>query len=145
MIRVILISLLFGATLPATATSQGKRWERQVRGQLDRTLSALQGAARAQTRIVSAGPLNTEESDSFDVGLIVGKAYDVVAVCDEDCTGLHLVLSTARGNDMAVDRSSENLPVLHFTPSQSASYRIKVTMAACRLNPCWYGVALRGS
>jgi hypothetical protein len=89
--------------------------------------------------------LNTDESDLIVVELNPGTAYDIVAVCDEDCTGLHLLLSRATRNDVAVDRSSENLPVLHYAPTQAGSYRIKVTMAACRVNPCWYGVAIRGS
>ncbi len=139
---IVLVTLV---AVPATASSQGKRWEREVRAQLDRTLSALQGTSPGQTRILNVSPLNMEESESFAVELNARKTYDFVAVCDEDCTGLHLLLSTATGSDVAVDRSSENLPVLQFTPAQSGSYRIKVTMAACRVNPCWYGVALRGS
>jgi hypothetical protein len=131
--------------LPTTAWPQGRRWERQVREQLDRTVDALQGTARGQTRVLNVGPLNTDESDLIVVELNPGIAYDIVAVCDEDCTGLHLLLSRATRNDVAVDRSSENLPVLHYAPTQAGSYRIKVTMAACRVNPCWYGVAIRGS
>jgi hypothetical protein len=140
---IVLVTLV---AVPRTASSQGKRWERQVRAQLDRTVNALQGTSRGggQTRLLNVGPLNTDESDSIVVELNPGQAYDIVAVCDEDCTGLHLLLSTAK-YDVAVDRSSENLPVLHYAPTQAASYRIKVTMAACRVNPCWYGVAIRGS
>ena len=141
-----IIVLVTVVAVPRAAASQGKRWERQVRAQLDRTLNALQGTSRGggQTRVLNVGPLNTDESDSIVVELNPGKAYDIVAVCDEDCTGLHLLLGTAK-NDVAVDRSSENLPVLHYAPTQAGSYRIRVTMAACRVNPCWYGVAIRGS
>jgi hypothetical protein len=88
--------------------------------------------------------LNAEESESFVLEMTAGNAYDVVGVCDEDCSGLQLLLSTATGNDLAVDRSSETFPVLRITPPTSGSYRIKVTMAACRLNPCWYGLAMLG-
>jgi hypothetical protein len=145
MMQLAAITLLVTlVAVPRAASSQGKRWERQVRAQLDRTVNALQGTSRGQTRILNVGPLNTDESDSIVVDLNARKVYDIVAVCDEDCTGLHLLLSTAK-YDVAVDRSSENLPVLHYAPSQDGSYRIKVTMAACRVNPCWYGVAILGS
>lgn len=130
--------------LPRPALAQSKRWERQVLDQLDRTTEALQGASPGHTRRLRVGPLNTEESESFVVELEGGKPYDIVGACDEDCSSLHLLLSTAKGNDLAVDRSSEALPVLRFTPAQSGSYRIKATMAGCQLNPCWYGVAMRG-
>jgi len=145
-IRLLTAGVLLALfTLPATAWPQERRWERQVREQLDRTVNALQGTSRGQTRVLNVGPLNIDESDLIVVELNPGKAYDIVGVCDEDCTGLHILLSTATRNDVAVDRSSENLPVLHYAPTQAGSYRIKVTMAACRVNPCWYGVAIRGS
>jgi hypothetical protein len=145
-IRLLTAGVLLALfTLPATAWPQGRRWERQVREQLDRTVNALQGTSRGQTRVLNVSPLNNDESDLIVVELNPGKAYDIVAVCDEDCIGLHILLSTATRNDVAVDRSSENLPVLHYAPTQAGSYRIKVTMAACRVNPCWYGVAIRGS
>ena len=136
--------LLTLALLPSQGLAQGKRWQRQVRAQLERTLSALEGS-HGQSRVLRMGPLNTEESESLTVEMKAGTAYDIVGACDEDCSSLHLLLSTATGSDVAVDRSSENLPVLQFTPAQSGSYRIKVTLAACRVNPCWYGVALKGS
>jgi hypothetical protein len=132
---------LFG--LPATAWPQGTRWQRQVRAQLDRTVAALRGNSPESAQVMQVGPLNTEESDSFVVELKAGTAYDIVGACDEDCTQLDLRLSNGAGSDMAVDRAGENLPAVHFTPSESAVYRVRVTMAACRLNPCWYGVAIR--
>ena len=131
--------------LPSSAVTQGKRWERQVRAQLDRTVAALQGSSPGSARTLIVGPLNTEESESLVVQMQAGTTYDIVGACDEDCSNLHLLLSTASGNDMAVDRSSENRPVLRFKVRESGSYRVRVTMAACRVNPCWFGVAIRGS
>lgn len=146
MIRVTVAGVLVALTaLPAPALTQGKRWERQVRAQLDRTITALQGSSPSAARILTIGPLNMEESESLVIQMQAGITYDIVGACDEDCSDLHLLLSTASGNDMAVDRSSENLPVLRFRPRDSGSYRVRVTMAACRVSPCWFGVAIRGS
>lgn len=146
MIRATVAGVLVALTaLPASALTQGKRWERQVRAQLDRTVAALQRSSPGSARILTVGPLNTEESESLVIQLQFGTTYEIVGACDEDCSDLHLLLSTASGNDMAVDRASENLPVLRFRPRVSGSYRVRVTMAACRVNPCWCGVAIRGS
>jgi len=87
-------------------------------------------------------PLNGEESETFPVTLQGGVAYAVMGVCDEDCTNLHLVLANAAGSDVVADRSSENFPVLQLTPQVTMQYRVKVVMAACQMNPCWYGVAV---
>lgn len=145
MTRVTLASVLVLSALPSPALTQGKRWERQVRAQLDRTIAALQGSSAISGRIVAVGPLNMDESESLVIQMQAGTTYDIVGACDEDCSDLHLWLSTASGNDMAVDRSSENLPVVRFRPRESGSYRVMVTMAACRVSPCWFGVAIRGS
>ena len=145
MIRVTVAGALVALTaLPASAQTQGKRWERQVRAQLDRTVAALQGSSPGSVRILTVGPLNTEESQSLVIQLQSGTTYEIVGACDEDCSDLHLWLSTGSGDDVAVDRSSENLPVLRFNPRAAGAYRVRVTMAACRVNPCWFGVAVRG-
>ena len=146
MIRATLAVVFVALTaLPASALTQAKRWERQVRAQLDRLVAGLQGSSPGSARILTVGPLNTEESASLVVQMQAGTTYDIVGACDEDCSDLHLLVSTASGNDLAVDRSSENLPVLRFRPRASGAYRVRATMAACRVNPCWFGVAIRGS
>lgn len=144
--RVTLACVCVALTaLPASALTQGKRWERQVRAELDHTVAALQRSSPGSARILTVGPLNMEEHESLVVQMQAGTTYDIVGACDEDCSDLHLLLSTAAGNDMAVDRSSENRPILRFKARESGSYRVRVTMAACRVNPCWFGVAIRGS
>jgi hypothetical protein len=146
MIRVTIAGVLLALTaLPASALTQGKRWERQVRARLDRTVAALKTSSPGSARILTVAPLNTEESESLVIPLQSGTTYEIVGACDEDCSDLHLLLSTASGDDVAVDRSSENLPVVRFMPRVSGAYRVRVTMAACRVNPCWFGVAIRGS
>jgi hypothetical protein len=141
--RQVLLVVIALAAFPAVLRAQGNRWERQVRDQLNRAVAVLPHSP-AEHRVLGIGPLNTGESDSFPVALKAGQSYDVVAVCDDDCTSLHLRLTNASGSDMAVDRSGENLPVLRFTPSQSGLYRVGVAMAVCRQNPCWYGLAMTG-
>ena len=137
--------LLVLIALPGSALAQAKRWERQVRAQLDRTVAALQGSSPGSARILTVGPLNTEESQSLVIQLQSGATYEIVGTCDEDCSDLHLWLSTGSGDDVAVDRSSENHPVLRFRPRAAGTYRVRVAMAACRVNPCWFGVAIRDS
>ena len=45
-------------------------------------------------------------------------------------------------SELALDRTSESFPVLQFTPSVTAQYRIRVGMEECRVNPCWYGAGV---
>ena len=121
---------------------QSNRWQRQVSDQLQRAVAALQGRGVNRPELTRIRPLNGEESETFPVTLQGGVAYAVMGVCDEDCTNLHLVLANAAGSDVVADRSSENFPVLQLTPQVTMQYRVKVVMAACQMNPCWYGVAV---
>ncbi len=137
-VALVGLMLASAASLPA----QGNHWERQVREQLQRAEVALQAKGTRGVAFTRAGNLNTEESASLTVTFEASVSYEIVGVCDNDCTSLGLVLATLSNNDIAADRTGESFPVLHFTPTVTASYRVKVLMRACQLNPCWYGVGV---
>jgi hypothetical protein len=136
----VIVVLVLAVRAPLRA--QGNRWERQVSDQLQRTVASLRGKGVGGPDWTHIGPLNTEESESFPVTLRAGVAYLINGVCDNDCTSLHLGLANTAHNDLAVDHASENFPLLRFTPRETTRYWVKVTMAACQMNPCWYGVAI---
>jgi hypothetical protein len=130
------------AALSATAFAQGNRWQQQVQQQLTRAVVAFRAQQFARQELSREAALNNEESETFRVTLQAGVPYSFIGVCDVDCERLALMVSTATGNDLAVDQSSGALPVVAFTPSMTGSYRVSVRMAACRMSPCWYGVAV---
>ncbi len=128
--------------LSATAFAQGNRWQQQVQQQLTRAVVAFRAQQFARQELSRQAALNNEESETFRLRLQAGVPYSFIGVCDVDCERLALTVSTAAGNDLAVDQSSGALPVVAFTPTMTASYRVTVRMAACRVSPCWYGVAV---
>jgi hypothetical protein len=125
-----------------SALAQGNRWQQQVQQQLARAVTAFRAQRFAHQDLSRQAQLNNEESETFVVALQAGVSYSFIGVCDVDCERLALTISTATGNDLAVDQSSGALPVLAFTPTMTASYRVTVRMAVCRMSPCWYGVAV---
>lgn len=130
------------ATVNASAFAQGNRWQQQVQQQLARAVTAFRAQRFARQELSRQAALNNEESETFVVVLQAGVPYSLTGVCDVDCEKLALTISTATGNDLAVDQSSGALPVLAFTPTMTASYRVTVRMAVCRMSPCWYGVVV---
>jgi hypothetical protein len=126
----------------ATAFAQGNRWQQQVQQQLTRAVVAFRAQQFARQELRRQAALNNEESETFLVTLQAGVPYSFIGVCDVDCERLALRVSTATGNDIAVDQSSGAVPVVAFTPTMTESYRVTVRMAACRMSPCWYGVAV---
>lgn len=144
-VAALVVGLALSAPLGAAgadAQTPGNRWERQVRAQLERALVALDAPAGGAVRVRHVGPLNGGEADTIPLDLRAGVAYAIVGVCDDDCGRLELVLSDAGGDDLAVNRADENLPVVRFTPVHDRRYRVRVVMGACRKNPCWYGVGV---
>jgi len=122
------------ALASTTAAAQTNRWERQVQDQLQRV------SPNAKT--TKMGVLNLEESEWFAVTLTAGVSYSILGVCDNDCSRLHLVLTTPDRNELATDRRGENFPVVQFTPPETRVFRVKVVMDACLVSPCWYAVAV---
>lgn len=129
---------------PGLAPAQNNPWTRQVADQLRRAETALEQRGYRRSASTRTGTLNGEERATLPVRLQTGVTYAIVGVCDEDCASLSLVLATASGNEVAIDRTSGSVPVIEFTPRETADYEVKVVMAACRMNPCWYGVAVYG-
>jgi len=139
---VLAVGLALLVATPARAQGGGDRWERQVRGQLEREKASLGTKGAVRSFAPRVGTLDTDESESFTLTLQAGVSYVVVGTCDEDCERLSLVLSDLSSHDLAADRASENAPVVRFGPRETAAYRVKVVMERCRVNPCRYGVAL---
>ena len=123
------------------APAQGGRWERQVDAYLTRAEQTLAQQGFRRTAALPAGPLNTDESVSFPMMLDSGTAYAILAVCDNDCSELNLVLLGSGDTEIATDRRT-TVPTLKVTPRATIPYRVKVVMAGCDLNPCWYKVGV---
>ena len=134
--------VIAAAAVVTSALAQGNRWQQQVQQQLARAVTAFRAQQFVRQELSRQAALNNEESETFLVTLQAGVPYSFIGVCDVDCERLALTISTATSNDLAVDQSSGALPVLAFTPTMAASYRVTVRMAVCRMSPCWYGVAV---
>ncbi|PAP75157.1 CHAT domain-containing protein [Rubrivirga marina] len=75
------------------------------------------------------------------------RQYEVIGVCDDDCTGLYLELLQADGvtpletqGDVTVDDGSE--PRLRVTPTSADTYTLAVTLTDCSTVQCYVGVSV---
>ena len=139
---MIALLILLAMALGASPALGQQRWERQVRERVQRATTAVGGGAPARSVVERSGPLNTDEGASFETTLVQGTSYQIIAVCDDDCSRLQLTLLTPSGSEIAKERNSESLPTLRFTPQTTMPYGIRVVMEGCRWNPCWYAVAV---
>ena len=138
---LLVACLLLAVAEPLSA--QGDRWDRQVEQGLARSTRLLGERGYAPAGRQVRGLLNAEESERFEVPIASPDEYVVVGTCDDDCSSLHLVVSNPTGYEIDAARGRGNAPIVSITPpALSGAYGVKVTMAACRVSPCRYGVAV---
>jgi hypothetical protein len=85
---------------------------------------------------------NSQESVTID--LSGGVSYGIVGVCDSDCRDLDLKLYDENGNEIAVDTSEDDIPVVTVTPQWDGPFTISVQMPSCAARYCYYGIGVFG-
>jgi hypothetical protein len=137
-VRLFALVITCASVCPALAAQS--RWDRQVDARITQAAAALRGRGYRLDAVAGRGSLNTGESATFSVTLPAGAESALSGVCDDDCAVLDLALST-NGYDVDAARGGGNAPIVRATPAAATTYTITVTMASCRVNPCWFAVA----
>lgn len=143
--RVAVAATVGLAIAVGTAHAQSdNQWRSQVESYLKQAAKTLTERDYEQTHETQIGSLHDDENDAFTLTLHAGTKYALVGVCDNDCKDLDLVLYDADGNQVDADIQNDDYPLVQVTPSETQRYRVKVIMADCRTNPCWYGIGVYG-
>lgn len=129
-------AMAFAAPAPAAAQPN------VVQAQLDSTVVLMNGRGFTQQDDFVTGSMNAGANEEFELSLDGGKQYVIVAYCDGDCTDLDLALTSAAGADVASDYETDDYPVVVVEPAQAGAYNLKVIMATCSQEPCFYGVGV---
>src|SRR5207237_9511407 len=124
---------------PARAQGGGSRWERQIREYLRRTTAAFSEQGFQPTGEPKVALLLVDQSEWFTIMMHAGTSYTLVALCDNDCSGLDLVLYGTGRNEIEATRATP-VPMIKVTPRATMSYRVKLTLTSCAVSPCWYGI-----
>ncbi len=88
------------------------------------------------------GRLNKGGTDSWTFYFDKDKSYIITGACDNDCGNVDLVIKDADGNIVDKDRKDDDTPVLSLKPEKGARYTINVEMAACKEEPCYFGLGI---
>lgn len=113
-----------------------------VQVQLDSAAVLLAADGFRQQDEFVTGSMNADANEEFELSLEAGKQYAIVAFCDGDCTDLDLALTAAGGAEVASDMAGDDYPVVEVQPEQNGTYNLRVIMAACSREPCFYGVGV---
>lgn len=124
------------------SSSEGDRWERVVRQQLDNAGRVATDRGYAMSHEIFMGRLEDDQNESLNIPLDGGTQYILVGTCDQDCSDVDLTIYDPDGNEVDSDLETDDKPVLQLTARNSGRYRVKVSMVACSANPCRYGVGV---
>lgn len=133
---VTLSTLLAAALLLSPTVARAQSHAEAVWNQLNRMYSQFNGEGFGSRNYI-IGRMNNGASDAWTLTL-PGGTYKIVGVCDNDCTDLDIRVSLG---DQVVgeDILDDDIPIVNFTGKGEQRYSIRVTMAACSADPCFWG------
>jgi hypothetical protein len=86
------------------------------------------------------GWLDEDEAETREFWLQRGVQYAFAGTCDGDCTDIDLKLFNRSGALLAEDTDADDIPQVVFTPPANGTYRLRVLMYRCRIEPCRYDI-----
>jgi hypothetical protein len=130
--------------LIAPAAQAQDAWVRQVRTQLSAAGGVFEANGYELTHHIYTGSLNDGGTEMVQLDLDVGMEYQIMGACDGDCSDLDLILYDGAGNVIDSDMLDDDVPVVSVTVARSGAFRVRVSMAACSVEPCRYGIGIFG-
>jgi len=140
--RLVLPCLVAVALLVPAAASAQNQWQRTVRNQVSQHDAFLSERGYSMSGAVYDGSLKDDESENLTITLLPGTSYAFMGVCDEDCHDIDLRLFDANGNEVDSDVRDDDWPIVTVTPRFKGEYRVRVVMASCSNDPCYYGIGV---
>ncbi|HUG40101.1 MAG TPA: trypsin-like peptidase domain-containing protein [Longimicrobiales bacterium] len=137
------------ATAPAPATP-AERPDAELAGLEAWQAVVVQQLRSAEERMVEVGYgafeaalydlLSADSVDTATADLPSGE-YRAIAVCDNDCSDVDLMVTDEGGEVLGMDVLDDDVPIVDFkTPGGRVGLSVK--MIRCETNVCYYGVQL---
>ena len=139
------LAAVAGMLVSTTAAARPQdEWVAQVRRLLQTAGRTFESRGYSMTHRIYTGSLNQGANEMVSLDLEIGTQYQIMGACDTDCSDLDFVLYDSRGNQIDQDVELDDVPIVSVTPSRTATFRVKVTMATCSAEPCRYGIGVFG-
>ncbi|NMF63480.1 hypothetical protein DP113_21160 [Brasilonema octagenarum UFV-E1] len=129
---------------PTAVRADNSQYVNDIRSQLIRAARSAGFHNLTLTHEPVVDSLAHGRSHNITINLRAGTPYAIIGVCDRDCRDLDIGLYDSAGNLIASDSDNDDTPAIGINPNYSGAYRIRVNMASCSDNPCYYGVGAFG-
>jgi len=122
----------------------GDQWVGQVNRLLNQAARIATDNGLRRTHEPYIGSLRTGAQSSHTLQLNAGTSYQLIGVCDNDCSDFDLRLFDPRGREVASDVLTDDTPVVSWTPRFTGTYTVRAIMTTCSDQPCRYGIGVYG-
>jgi hypothetical protein len=137
------VAVLAGsAILSPAARAQNYSSQVQFQFRIIKTFAESVGYQEAHKVLLSS--LRDDAEETQNLQLEGGWEYRVMGLCDADCSDIDLFVSDPSGTQVGSDTGTSDAPIVNFSAPRDGRYQVRVRMAACSNQPCYYGVAAFG-
>ncbi|MEX2182528.1 MAG: hypothetical protein WD771_10835 [Gemmatimonadaceae bacterium] len=137
-ISLVAAAMLGAAAAPGVASAQSHAdlvWR-----QLNTAFENSSGDGYSSLNYI-LGRMGEDEVESWTISLTAGKTYRIVGFCDADCRDVDIEVLDG-STSVARDVLTDDYPIVNFVAGKAARYTIRVIMAACSSEPCYYGIGI---
>jgi hypothetical protein len=105
---------------------------------LDKAAEIYSDKGFTQTGWSYQSKLGKGGEERMAVTLNGGQNYQVIGVCDTDCSDLDIHLLDSTGNEIDKDTEKDDFPIVGI--ATSGTYTLRIVMSDCAVDPCSYAV-----
>jgi hypothetical protein len=140
-VRYSLLALAAAVAFSTDAVAQNQ-YQQQIAQQFTNWAPRFAQQGFSMQGTATTGSLNDDADESILINLSSGTRYAIAGVCDQDCNDVDLQVFSSDGTKIGEDLQTDDKPVVIFTAGYTGQFRVKVLMATCSTNPCYYGVQI---
>jgi len=137
------IALFVGMTLHQGAIArQLNEYEQQVDRQLQQAIQMSKGQGYQLLIPRTVGTLARRAEAPKTLLLRPDREYNFIAVCDQNCTDVNLIVKDINGKVVASDVTGYPIAVINFKPPAEDRYQVLVRMEKCAARTCNFGLGI---
>lgn len=103
----------------------------------DKATEIFKDRVYSETGWQQRGELKQGGEATFTIKLTGGSQYNVVGMCDTDCSNLDAYLTDSTGKLVDSNVEDDKFPIVWA--SASGTYTLRLVMKACSSEPCAFG------
>lgn len=139
----VTVALVWIAVEPDPAGAQS-RYSAQVEFQFSLIRAFAESVEFSQVHKPILSSLRDDAEESQTISLEGDMECRIMALCDADCSDVDLFVVDPSGREVGSDTGSSDAPIVSIRTVEGGEYQVRVRMAVCREQPCYYGIAAFG-